>query len=154
MIELRFVSQSASVIHWSPSHSRVLFYRRARWGERIFWFCIILVGVGATLWQLAGVFGLYLAYGTSSQVSISFESPMDFPSVTICNLNPVLKSTLHLDADIQAFMQKQANAANNITQCQLQSIIYKKVSRHRCKYTPTKPSRHPEANAKKVILTV
>ena len=97
--------------------------------EQVFWLIVILGCIAATGWQLFGVFGKFFAYQPSSQISIAFKSPVEFPSVTVCNLNPIRKSLLGLDKNMKRFFDQQANIDNFIDQCQLDSIWAQKVTK-------------------------
>ena len=98
-----------------------------RWVERLFWLLVIFGGLGATGWQLYGIFDKYFLFEPSTQISIAFQSPLDFPSVTICNLNPVRKSKLDLYPGMKRFMREQVPVDSKVLQCQLDSMMAQKV---------------------------
>ena len=62
---------------------------------KISWTIFFLAACGMVVYQLIDVFTKYYKRETSSSVKLDYAK-LDFPSVTICNLNPIRKSQAHL----------------------------------------------------------
>ncbi|XP_059164382.1 degenerin unc-8-like [Physella acuta] len=50
------------------------------------WSCLLAAAIGAMFFHLYNLFITYLSFGKHSQISLGF-STLDFPAVTICNVN-------------------------------------------------------------------
>ena len=51
------------------------------------WLITVLAMVGIALWQIVDKFILFSNYPTETKTTIRNENILDFPAVTICNLN-------------------------------------------------------------------
>ena len=75
-----------------------------------------------TAWQIQGVFDLYFSYPVNTLIDVAYE-PLEYPTITICNLNPVRGSQIHLDTNLQNFFLDQIVASKaDIDECQLVAI--------------------------------
>ena len=78
--------------------------RSASWVWKFLWAIFFLAACGMVVYQLIDVFTKYYKRETSSSVKLGYAD-LDFPSVTICNLNPIRKSQAHLaGASFQDFL--------------------------------------------------
>lgn len=72
----------------------VVFMKEAgHWWYRIFWICIFLGGMAATIYNVQMLLVLYFSFQVNTQVSLGYAK-LDFPTVTICNINPIRQSML------------------------------------------------------------
>ncbi|CAI2353298.1 unnamed protein product [Caenorhabditis sp. 36 PRJEB53466] len=63
---------------------------------RFFWMSVVVLVFAFLLYQIAVLVRYYFSKPTLSQISfIANDGSMDFPAVTICNLNPVKTSYIH-----------------------------------------------------------
>ncbi|CAB4022090.1 degenerin deg-1-like [Paramuricea clavata] len=74
---------------------------------RIFWILAILGASGIFTVEVMNLFKLYSSRPVQTSVSVAFEKQLNFPAVTICNLNMIKNSSvvMHLpDELIQRFL--------------------------------------------------
>ncbi len=50
--------------------------------------------LGFLIWQLYEAFKKYYSYPTDTEITTGSKTRMEFPSLSICNLNPMRKSAL------------------------------------------------------------
>ena len=67
------------------------------------WILVILTVFGISCWQLSDLIDNYLSHPVNTRINLKHEH-LDFPSVRICNLNPIRSSLLHKDAKLEAFV--------------------------------------------------
>ncbi|KAK2167590.1 hypothetical protein LSH36_26g10035 [Paralvinella palmiformis] len=63
-------------------------HRSKKWYRAIFWVIIFLAAVAATVYQTYTVVHKYYSYGTTTSVGMGYDK-LPFPSVDICNINPI-----------------------------------------------------------------
>ncbi|KAK2184047.1 hypothetical protein NP493_284g03059, partial [Ridgeia piscesae] len=78
----------------------------ARWASRSVWIFLFLLGTAAVIWQLSDIVRRYLDHPIATTIDIGY-STLEFPTVTICNMNPLRMSMLHLDPKTEKFIKKQ-----------------------------------------------
>ncbi|CAB3999173.1 amiloride-sensitive sodium channel subunit alpha-like, partial [Paramuricea clavata] len=61
---------------------------------RIFWILAILGASGMFAMEVTNLFKLYLSRPVQTSVTITFEKQLNFPAVTICNLNIIKRSSM------------------------------------------------------------
>ena len=54
-------------------------------------------------WQITEMIQKYLSHPVDTKVDIQFSKILAFPAVTICNMNPIVKSKLSATSDVQLF---------------------------------------------------
>ncbi|XP_038078588.1 amiloride-sensitive sodium channel subunit alpha-like [Patiria miniata] len=57
--------------------------------RKIFWTALFLTGVAMFIWQTSWLVTRYYSYGVDTKMEISSDRMVEFPAVTICNLNPI-----------------------------------------------------------------
>ncbi|XP_070580901.1 amiloride-sensitive sodium channel subunit alpha-like [Ptychodera flava] len=62
--------------------------------RRIFWSMVFLAALSLFTWQVTTLLQNYYKREVDVSLQIKFESAIDFPAVTICNLNPVKLSNV------------------------------------------------------------
>ncbi|XP_071488657.1 acid-sensing ion channel 1C-like [Diadema antillarum] len=62
--------------------------------RRILWAVLFLGGVGFFLWQGVTIIKKYYDYDVVVNLDIQYESTIDMPAITICNMNPITNSSL------------------------------------------------------------
>jgi hypothetical protein len=63
-------------------------HRSKKWPQKIFWILIFLILLAATVYACTATIQTYFQYGETTSIQIRFDLPAEFPTVTICNLNP------------------------------------------------------------------
>ncbi len=64
------------------------------WWSTAFWTLVFMCAVGMALVQTTQVFRNYFSYEYNTKIDVAY-SVLEFPSVTVCNLNPVRMSMLN-----------------------------------------------------------
>ncbi|XP_050390140.1 amiloride-sensitive sodium channel subunit gamma [Patella vulgata] len=62
--------------------------------RRFMWIILTLIGSGIAIQHVAKIIILYNQWPLSTVVTIENNNKLDFPAVTICNMNPAKRSTL------------------------------------------------------------
>ncbi|PIC51414.1 hypothetical protein B9Z55_001937 [Caenorhabditis nigoni] len=76
-------------------HGPKRIFKGKRWAT-LFWFIMVSCALGLLITQVVILASEYLSSPTVSDVSFLInEDGMDFPLVTVCNLNPIRKSYIH-----------------------------------------------------------
>ena len=60
--------------------------------KQVFWTLAFIVSLVAVTYNIVTIVSIYLAYPVEIMVSLNQRQSTDFPSVTICNINPIRKS--------------------------------------------------------------
>ena len=68
--------------------------RAKRWYSRLLWILLFIAALGLTTWQFIEVLQKFLAQDTSTSIKLGYAN-LEFPSVTICNINPIRQSALN-----------------------------------------------------------
>ncbi|XP_078454539.1 epithelial sodium channel subunit beta-like [Lampetra fluviatilis] len=90
------VASVSELLYWycmnTNTHGckRVVVYGKKK---RVLWFLITIIMLGVVLWQWVLLFQAYLSYGVSVSVNMGFQR-MNFPAVTVCNLNAYRYSSI------------------------------------------------------------
>ena len=66
-------------------------HRSKKWYRAAFWLTVFLAAVAATTVQTYSVFSKYYSYLTTASVGMGYDN-LAFPTVTICNMNPIRRS--------------------------------------------------------------
>ncbi len=75
-----------------------------RWWSTLFWVVVFVLACGACIWHMQYLGHKYWARDTSTKTSVGFNY-LDFPSVTVCNMNPIRRSQLDKTSeDMQEFI--------------------------------------------------
>eukprot|EP00057_Strongylocentrotus_purpuratus_P029401 XP_011683875.1 PREDICTED: degenerin deg-1 [Strongylocentrotus purpuratus] len=64
------------------------------WQSRLFWCVVTLIFAGVFLFQGSKLVQSYIARPTTTKISLITKSRLEFPAVTICNLNMLRRSML------------------------------------------------------------
>ncbi|XP_030833004.1 amiloride-sensitive sodium channel subunit beta isoform X4 [Strongylocentrotus purpuratus] len=67
------------------------------WQSRLFWCVVTLIFAGVFLFQGSKLVQSYIARPTTTKISLITKSRLEFPAVTICNLNMLRRSMLKGD---------------------------------------------------------
>ena len=70
---------------------------------KLIWILVILIAFSISCWQLSDLIDKYLSHPVNMKINLKYEH-LDFPSVRICNLNPIRTGLLHKDAKLEAFV--------------------------------------------------
>ena len=68
--------------------------RAKRWYSRLLWTLLFIAALGLTSWQFIEVLNKFLAQDTSTSIKLGYAN-LEFPSVTICNINPIRLSAVN-----------------------------------------------------------
>ncbi len=83
-----------------------------RWWSTLFWVIIFIIACVACILHIWYLTKEYISYDTSTKTTIGYDY-LDFPSVTVCNMNPIRLNQLDkTPADLQAFIQEIAESKN------------------------------------------
>ncbi|XP_032229849.2 acid-sensing ion channel 2 [Nematostella vectensis] len=105
---------------------------------RVFWMVTFVAGLGMVVHQGVTLFGTFLDRPTSTTIDMTYAPAMDFPAVTICNLNAIRKDhlsqfpdadvllkgfseastpsvTVFLGKDVESFIKQHSEAGPNVT---------------------------------------
>ncbi|CAH1796507.1 unnamed protein product [Owenia fusiformis] len=63
---------------------------------RVWWSIACLASFGVIIWQCEKLFVKYYEYNVNVKIDMQYNSELDFPAVTICNLNQFRLSKLHI----------------------------------------------------------
>ena len=83
----------------SSAHGLPNIYQGTHWMHRTLWTILFLCGVIAVGWQVTMIFLKYVSAPYQVNVENRFRSDLEFPSITLCNVNPVLKTELEKSDD-------------------------------------------------------
>uniref|UniRef100_A0A914XBH6 Uncharacterized protein n=1 Tax=Plectus sambesii TaxID=2011161 RepID=A0A914XBH6_9BILA len=90
-------------------HGLVRIYNSRSWLSRIFWIVITLSSFGAFLYQAYLLLLMLNSKPTLTQISINIpKNGIEFPSITICNFNPTMKSKVakyNMSEEVQEYIQ-------------------------------------------------
>lgn len=76
------------------------------WYARIIWSCLLLTSLAMLFYHLTYLMQIYYSWPKQTSVSLGF-SPLPFPTITICNTNPVKQSKLgHVSNELYSFLYK------------------------------------------------
>ena len=68
--------------------------RAKQWYSRLLWTLLFIAALGLTSWQFIEVLNKFLAKDTSTSIKLGYAN-LEFPSVTICNINPIRLSAVN-----------------------------------------------------------
>jgi len=83
-LKKRFVEWSSS----STSHGYPNIFRTDKWLIKIMWFLFILLSTGFCFYMVTKSVMDYLNHDVVTKIRVFNEAPIEFPTITICNLNP------------------------------------------------------------------
>ena len=83
----------------SSAHGLPNIYQGTHWMHRTLWTILFFCGVIAVGWQVTMIFLKYISAPYQVNVENRFKSDLEFPSITLCNVNPVLKTELEKSDD-------------------------------------------------------
>ena len=78
------------------------------WWSRAIWTALFLSALAVSAWQLYQVFEEFRSYPVSTKIELGYDT-LDFPSVTICNINPLRMSRLHTFPEMEEFVKTLAD---------------------------------------------
>ncbi|XP_046366455.2 degenerin-like protein unc-105 [Haliotis rufescens] len=91
------------------------------WYARIIWSCLLLTSLSMLFYHLTYLMQIYYSWPKQTSVSLGF-SPLPFPTITICNTNPVKQSKLgHVSNELYSFLYK-ANPSTLVKEQQQRRI--------------------------------
>ena len=97
-------------IESTPTHGVVHIFTGKSIIRRLFWLLIVLVAAGYCLYNISDRIRYLSSNPTSTTTSLVQQASLEFPAVTICNLNSVKRSYLET-VDVSAL----TNFINNLT---------------------------------------
>eukprot|EP00057_Strongylocentrotus_purpuratus_P015885 XP_011670359.1 PREDICTED: amiloride-sensitive sodium channel subunit beta-like [Strongylocentrotus purpuratus] len=92
--EESFLKILHSRMETSSAHGLPNIHRSSKSITKLFWLLLFLTGIGVITWQVIALFKTYFAYEYTVSLEIKFNRSQEFPAITICNMNPVMKSKL------------------------------------------------------------
>ena len=79
------------------------------WYYRTIWSIFFLAALAMLLWQMVSIFQRYYKFEVDTKVELK-TAVLDFPSVTLCNLNVFRSSQIDRDTDLQNFVSGVSTA--------------------------------------------
>lgn len=76
-----------------------------RWYSRAMWTAFFVGALLVSTWQMYYVFSEFLSYPVSTKIQLGYDT-LDFPSVTICNVNPLRMSQLDDFPEMKDFVDE------------------------------------------------
>ena len=62
--------------------------------KSVFWILITLAAVGGLIYNAMMLFMAFFDYKVTVLVELRYQRELDFPAVTVCNMNPIKKRAL------------------------------------------------------------
>jgi hypothetical protein len=81
----------ATQLETTTGHGCPNLIRTKYWSVRIMWIILVLIATGASCYLVFRAINSYLKYEVTTQISTVKEIPTQFPTVSICNINPLIK---------------------------------------------------------------
>ena len=101
----------------SSAHGLPNIYQSNNSLHRFLWIILFFGGVGAVIWQVSLIFLTYIDAPYHVDMELVFQPTLEFPSVTLCNVNPVRRLELEkLDGQFRSLFDK-----NHVPMSQSQS---------------------------------
>ena len=76
------------------------------------WIFLFLCGTAAVMWQLTEIVKKYLSHPIATTINIGY-STLEFPTVTICNMNPIRNSMLSEDKKLEKYLDSLSKTWQN-----------------------------------------
>ena len=83
----------------SSAHGLPNIHRSSRLFPRLVWSVLFLGGIGIIVWQVVTIFQTYFAFDYVVSLEVKFNRSQSFPAITLCNMNPVMKTKLEQSDD-------------------------------------------------------
>ncbi|VDI52470.1 acid-sensing ion channel 5 [Mytilus galloprovincialis] len=77
--------------------------------RKVFWICALSASFGMCVFQVYRLSLQYISEGVNTKVSVSYKE-LEFPAVTICNLNPLKLSDVLLEPDLFQILNETEHA--------------------------------------------
>ena len=104
----RLLSRDSSTfkkyIESTTAHGVVRIFSSKSIIRRLFWLVIVLAAAGGCLYNISDRIRFLISAPTSTTISVNRESRLDFPAVTVCNLNRFRRDVLDA-VNLTDFMQ-------------------------------------------------
>ena len=81
--------------------------------KKVFWALALIGSTSILLFNLIHIISTYFSYGVNLQVKTFRKAELEFPAVTVCNINPIRKSTLKQHPHLSAIMNKYSTQENS-----------------------------------------
>lgn len=80
--------------------------------RKVFWVLLSLAALGVSARNIVGLVQEYFTFPVTTEVRVVYESRLEFPSVTVCNMNQFKRSRLHNDSTMKTL--SVSNICRNI----------------------------------------
>jgi len=100
-------SRIATQMETTTGHGCPNVVRTKYWPVRIMWIFLVFVALGASGYMVYRAIVAYLKYDVTTQISTVKEIPTQFPTVTICNINPLIHGNLTLRSYLESINKSQ-----------------------------------------------
>ena len=97
----------ASHLETTSGHGCPNLIRTKYWSVRIMWIILLFVASGASAYLVTRAIKSYLRYDVATKISTVKEIPTQFPTITICNLNPLIKGKKEFKKYLQSIKKTQ-----------------------------------------------
>ncbi|XP_033096439.1 acid-sensing ion channel 1A-like [Anneissia japonica] len=107
-----FKSLMCNIFERTTAHGIPNIYRSETKLGKLIWTSLFLTAVSLLLYQSKELVAKYLTYPVDVQLDVKYKIELEFPAVTICNINPIRESLLREDPDL-----KDTNLIEDSDQC-------------------------------------
>ncbi|XP_070541709.1 amiloride-sensitive sodium channel subunit alpha-like [Ptychodera flava] len=83
--------------------------------RKLYWAFIVVAGLGMFIWQSSVIITKYYARDTTISIEMKFDTSLDFPAITICNMNPVKLQSLERDPYLMSLVGYDNDEDDNLT---------------------------------------
>ena len=73
--------------------------------KSVFWILITLAAVGGLIYNAMMLFMTFFDYKVTVLVELRYQRELDFPAVTVCNMNPIKKRALGSIPEIRVYIR-------------------------------------------------
>ena len=92
----------ATQLETTTGHGCPNLVRTRSWVIRIMWIILVIIATGASAYMIYRAITAFLKYDVTTQISTVAEVPTTFPTVTFCNINPLIHGRDQLSVYLQS----------------------------------------------------
>ncbi|XP_077870415.1 epithelial sodium channel subunit gamma-like [Saccoglossus kowalevskii] len=97
----------------SSSHGLPNIHRSENLVGKLLWSMVFFTGLGVFCWQVSELARAFRNRDVSVQLKVHFNTSINFPAVTVCNINPVKLSALLADPELLNALIPELNELND-----------------------------------------
>lgn len=108
--------------------------------HRLAWGLLMIIAVGLLISQISVIIQKLYSFPTSAQMFVTYNSPMDFPAVTFCNLNPIALNKLYAHSQGRSRYKREVRKSDKNVEELLYFIRNKQLSSKTKVWLPSRGS--------------